>query len=92
MDDPINPEDDVRARVLRVIASDKLRSFEQGIKEVWQQYVAHQNLGLLISNLDEVFIDQQLYHDLKEEEEIDPLGIIKQEEIQLVCYQWFKPE
>ena len=92
MDDPINPEDDVRARVLRVIASDKLRSFEQGIKEVWQQYVAHQDLGLLISNLDEVFIDQQLYHDLKEEEEIDPLGIIKREEIQLVCYQWFKPE
>jgi hypothetical protein len=31
-------------------------------------------------------------YDLEEEEETNPLEVIKEEEMQLVCYQWFKPE
>ena len=51
-----------------------------------------QDLTVLVSDLDEFFIDQELYHEVEEEEETNRLEVIKEEEIQLVCYQWFKPE
>ena len=84
---------EARERVLRVIvASNGLRTFERDVKAVWDRFVIARDLGLLVTELDELFIDQQLYHDLEEEEETNPLEVIKEEEIQLVCYQWFKPE
>jgi len=86
-------DEEARERVLRVIvASSGLRSFERDVKAVWDRFVIAKDLGLLVTELDELFIDQQLYHDLEQEEETNPLEVIKEEEIQLVCYQWFKPE
>jgi len=36
--------------------------------------------------------DQQLYDEIDEQEEdINALEMIKEEDVQLVCYQWFKP-
>jgi hypothetical protein len=85
-------DEEVKERVLKVIvASEGLRSFERDVKAVWDRFVSSKNLGVLIADLDELFIDQQLYHDIEQEESINQLNVIKEEEIQLVCYEWFKP-
>ena len=43
-------------------------------------------------DLDELFVDQQLYNEIEEQnEDVNALEMIKEEEVQLVCYQWFKP-
>ena len=82
---------EARERVLQVIVSVNLRSYEKDIKTVWERFTTGQDLTVLVSDLDELFVDQELYHEV-EEEETNPLEVIKEEEIQLVCYQWFKPE
>jgi ERCC4-related helicase len=83
-------ETDAKDQVLRVITSAPLRSYEGDIRKVWEQFTATKDIGALVVELDELFVDQGLYHDI-EEEEVSPLEIIRAEEIQLVCYQWFKP-
>jgi len=82
---------EAKERVLQVIVSVNLRSYEKDIKTVWDRFVMGQDLTVLVSDLDELFVDQELYHEVEEEEETNPLEVIKEEEIQLVCYQWFKP-
>ncbi len=83
--------DEIREQVLRVITTASLRSYEKTIKVFWDQFTASRDLAALVSNLDELFADQGLYHDVEEEKESDWLKVIRQEDIQLVCYQWFKP-
>lgn len=83
---------ELKERVLRVIVSVNLRSYEKDIKAIWNRFVENKDLADLISDLDVLFIDQELYHEVEEEEEINPLDMIREEEVQLVCYQWFKPE
>ena len=86
-------DEEAKDRVLKVIASSNgLRSFERDVKAVWDRFVSSQDLGLLVAELDELFVDQQLYHDLEQTEDANLVEAIKEEEIQLVCYQWFKPE
>jgi len=82
---------EAKDRVLQVIVSVNLRSYERDIKIVWDRFVEGQDLSVLVSDLDELLVDQELYHEVEEEEETNPLEVIKEEEIQLVCYQWFKP-
>jgi superfamily II DNA or RNA helicase len=84
-------EIEAREQVLQVITSVPLRSYESDIRKIWEQFVETQNLEALIAGLDELFVDQELYHEIEDEKEADPLDIIREEEIQLVCYQWFKP-
>jgi superfamily II DNA or RNA helicase len=81
----------VKARVLRVITSINLRNYERDIKSAWNRFDAARNLEELLSSLDELFVDQELYDGLAEEEDSQSLELIRAEEIQLVCYQWFKP-
>jgi hypothetical protein len=40
--------------------------------------------------LDELFVDQDQYHEIEEERELAPSEIIDEENIQLVCYEWFQ--
>ncbi|NET16646.1 MAG: helicase, partial [Okeania sp. SIO1H6] len=76
-------------RVLEVIATENLRSIEREIKQIWQQYV---DINSFVSDLDELFVDAELYYQLEEEKKSNPLEMIKAEDIQLICYQWFKPQ
>jgi hypothetical protein len=81
----------ITEQVLKVITSVPLRSYEKDIKVIWDRFVQNQDLVALVSNLDELFVDQELYHDVEENQDTNPLDVIREEEIQLVCYQWFKP-
>jgi superfamily II DNA or RNA helicase len=78
-----------KERVLKVITTGKLRIYERDIKVIWEKYVSSQDLNALVSSLDELFVEQDQYYDF-DEEDLNPLELIKEEDIQLVCYQWFK--
>jgi len=60
-----------------------------GLKQI---SVQRQDLNVLTSELDECFVENNQYNEIGEEEELTPLEMIQEEDIQLVCYQWFKPE
>lgn len=85
-------DEEARERILKVITTVNLRIYERDIKEIWDKYVQHKNLNVLTSELDECFVENNQYNEIGEEEELTPLKMIQEEDIQLVCYQWFKPE
>jgi hypothetical protein len=81
----------VKERVSKLIATGNLRTYERDIKPLWEKYLKSRDLNALILKLDNLFEDRQLYSQL-EDDEPSPLETIQAEDIQLVCYQWFKPE
>ncbi len=85
-------EEETKELVLKVITKVDLRIYDRDLKAIWKKYVAHKDLNLLVSELDELFVDQDQYYQLEEEAELKAINIIKEEDIQLVCYQWFKPK
>jgi hypothetical protein len=44
----------------------------------------------MIDDLDQLFAENDYYNQI--EDELTPIKIIKREDIQLVCFEWFKPE
>lgn len=82
---------EAKERVLHTITEVNLRSYERDIKDIWDSFVSSQDLDVLVGNLDELFVDQQLYDEIDEQEDVSALEMIKAEDVQLVCYQWFKP-
>jgi len=89
----IEPADvEVLDRVLQTITGVNLRTYEKYLKAIWEKFVESQDLGVLVGDLDELFVDQQLYDEIEEQDEdVNALSMIKEEDVQLVCYQWFKP-
>ncbi|HEY9703314.1 MAG TPA: hypothetical protein V6C58_12755 [Allocoleopsis sp.] len=83
-------------RVLQVITTVNSRSYERDIKLIWDNFKTHQNREKLLNELDEYFVDTNLYTDTSTtlstskifERTID---IIDKSDIKLICYQWFKP-
>ncbi len=92
LDAPAPQYQEVKERVLKVMTTGNLRTYERDIKPIWERYAESQDVDKLVSDLDEFFVDQDLYHEINEEEDLSPLEMIKAEDIQLVCYQWFKPD
>lgn len=91
--EPLNEEptyQDMKQRVLKVITTVNLRVYERDIKLSWEKYLESRNLHTLVSDLDELFVDQDQYPEIESEQEVNPLEIIEEEDIQLVCYQWFQ--
>ena len=87
------PEDQkTKVQILQVINTVNLKIYERDIKTIWDKYVQKQDLNTLIAELDEYFVDNDLYNEIEEKKEESPLKIIREEDIQLVCYEWFKPE
>lgn len=84
---------EAKERVLQTITGVNLRTYEKDIKAIWEKFVESRDLGVLVGDLDELFVDQQLYDEIEEQEEdLNALEMIKEEDVQLVCYQWFKSE
>ena len=95
-------------KILKVITTNTLRGFEKDIKSIWNKFIESKDKNLLISELDEFFGDNKLYSEIEvegcsrlesisnrlveTENKHNILEIIKREDIQLVCYQWFKPK
>ncbi|BAZ18377.1 putative helicase (plasmid) [Calothrix sp. NIES-4071] len=84
-------EAEAKERVLLTIKEVNLRTYEKDIKVIWDKYADSKDIGALLTELDELFVDQQLYNEIEEQQEdTTTLSLIKEEEVQLVCYQWFK--
>ncbi|MFB8791173.1 MAG: helicase-related protein [Potamolinea sp.] len=77
-------------RVLKVITTDKIRVYERDIKVLWEKYAKNKDFNGLLCELDELFVDQEQYQEFDEQEALNPSKIIQEEDIELVCYQWFK--
>lgn len=55
--------------------------------------VESRGLGEQVGDLDELFVDWQLYDEIEsQDEDVNALEIIQAQDVQLVCYQWFKVE
>ncbi|MGK7901178.1 MAG: helicase-related protein [Hormoscilla sp.] len=88
----LDPEyQEVKARVLKLIKTGNIRTYERDMKPIWEKYVDNGDFYGLLSDLDELFVDEELYYPLEDEDNVSPLAMIKARDIELVCYQWFKP-
>ena len=86
-------EQSVKDRVLTVInTSRELRSYEREIKAIWSNYKDHNNVKTLVNQLDELFTENEHYTDIDEPSHESIRKVIKAEDIQLVCYEWFYPK
>ncbi|MEH1786700.1 hypothetical protein [Nostoc sp.] len=61
------------------------------MKVIWENFAQKKDLNYLVFELDEFFFEQDQYYEIEEETEFNPSVVIKEEDIQLVCYQWFQP-
>lgn len=84
---------EAKERIIQVISTVNSRSYERDIKVFWNNFMANNNINTLIIDIDEYFRENDQYSELEEPEpEPEPIHtIIQREDIQLVCYQWFKP-
>ena len=80
-----------KKRVLKIISSINLKTFEREIRQIWDKYRQERNLTNLVAELDEYFIEKEIGQDIDDQEEESTLDIIRKEDVQLVCYEWFKP-
>lgn len=75
--------------ILKVIDKIPLKSLEKEIKKIRENLKQHKNPNILVEELNQLFTDNGYYDEIEEQE--NPIKIIKKEDIQLVCYQWFQP-
>jgi hypothetical protein len=85
-------DEQARERVLKVITTVNSRSYERDVKAIWEKFKSHKDISLLVSELDEYFVDSDQYEELTDDQDIRPIEIIEQKDIKLICYQWFKPD
>jgi superfamily II DNA or RNA helicase len=88
--DNVEVDTEVKEQVLRVVTSAPLKSYEKDINPIWNRFVESKKIEDLIAELDELFVDQQLYQEVQENEP-NLLDVIQDKQITLICYQWFKP-
>ena len=80
-------------RILMIISQESLRTYESDIRKIWNQYKEDRDKSKLVDQLDEYFVANQIGEDLLAQlEPENPLETITREDIQLVCYEWFKPQ
>ncbi|WP_181280663.1 helicase-related protein [Aphanothece hegewaldii] len=89
-DEPVNKE--AIECILKIITTVNLKSFDREIKRIWNVYFTSKDVNGLVADLDELFIETNQYDGLEDEQDTNPLKIIQREDIQLVCYEWFKPK
>jgi hypothetical protein len=87
------PLPDTIEKVLKILINEELRSYDKEIRVIWNTFKTHGDRLILIDALDEFFVEQEIGRDLLDEHEQETLlESIVDEDIQLVCYEWFKPE
>ncbi|WP_318719991.1 MULTISPECIES: C-terminal helicase domain-containing protein [unclassified Roseofilum] len=85
-------EQETKDRVLQVLENRELQSYKRETKQLWEDYRNHQNEKDLLYKLDELLIENELYQDLDAPNLESIRKVIKAEDIQLVCYEWFYQE
>lgn len=86
----ISIEPTIINKIVDVINTIALKSLDKEIKRLWTNLKEHKNIHIFVTELYQLFADNGYYDEI--EKEINPIKIIQKEDIQLVCYQWFKPE
>ncbi|NJN74644.1 MAG: helicase [Limnothrix sp. RL_2_0] len=81
-------------RVLEVIKTVNLRSYAKELKDIWEQYVKDKDINNLVSTLDELFLENEYYNNLEPDEDSPEamLKAITRQDIELICYEWIKPQ
>ena len=87
-------EKEVRDRILKVIKETNLRSYDRELKAIWNQYTQDQKIDEFIQMIDELFIENDYYSHLEPEEDTKEamLKSIQRQDIQLICYEWIRPQ
>lgn len=83
-------DEEIQKRVTKIVTNVTLKPFEKDIKRIWESYSQHKMVRTLVLELDDFFTEQDLYNDYYIEDD-KPLKVIQEQDIQLVCYEWFKP-
>jgi superfamily II DNA or RNA helicase len=82
--------EEARQRVIGLIERLRsIRTYERDCKAFWKIYQKDRNIPNLIYSLDELFIDEGLYQELPTDRQPT---FFTPEDVQLICYQWFKTE
>ncbi|RUT05078.1 hypothetical protein DSM106972_038990 [Dulcicalothrix desertica PCC 7102] len=55
-------EAEAKERVLLTIKEVNLRTYEKDIKVIWDKFTDSKDIGALLTELDELFVDQQLFN------------------------------
>jgi hypothetical protein len=84
------PDPEAIDRIQQVFSTIELKSLNKEIKRIWGNFIEHKQVNVMIDDLDQLFAENDYYNQI--EEELTPIKIIKREEIQLVCFEWFRPE
>lgn len=89
LSEPIDEQ--TKEHVLKVITTVPCKSYERDVKKIWDKFKTYKNINLLISDLDEYFVNNDQYEELNDDQDIKHIEIIEEKDIKLICYQWFKP-
>jgi superfamily II DNA or RNA helicase len=82
----------VLKRLKKIIERKTLKIYENDLRKLWDKYKERSQWTQLIEEIDEYFVENDLYFDLEEsEDESKSIEVIRRENIKLICYEWFKP-
>ncbi len=88
------PEDrEVINRIVRVIETTNLRSYDRELKGFWEDFVQTKDLSHFIQNVDELFLENEYYANLLPEADSPEarLSAVTRQNIELICYEWLQP-
>ena len=82
----------LKDRIYKVITTNSdLRNYNQELKAIWTQYKRNSEIETLLNKLDELLAENELYQDDTPTHE-SIRKVIRAEDLELVCYEWFYPE
>lgn len=90
------PEElDIKNRVLKVIGTrgELQRTYKKDIDSIWNRYKDSGEVLAMVTELDELLCENELYDGLNPEQEglQSQIREITKEDLQLICYEWFYP-
>ncbi|GCE95611.1 MAG: helicase-related protein [Arthrospira platensis PCC 7345] len=90
------PEElDIKNQVLRVIGTQRelQRTYKKDIDSIWNRYKHSDEVLAMVTELDELFCENELYDGLNADQEglQSQIREITEEDLQLICYEWFYP-
>ena len=87
------PEElEVKDKVFNAITTNpELRNYSKEIKPIWNNYKRSDDVHSLVSQLDELLTENELYQETDIFSSKLAQKVIKAEDLELVCYEWFFP-
>ncbi|MCT7971121.1 helicase-related protein [Laspinema olomoucense] len=86
-----SPSVDISEQIIAAITTANLSAFERDIRRIWDRFKESKSLAELAADLDEFFVENELYRETEEDPQLKTFKMVQREDIQLVCYEWFYP-